>query len=578
MARLQANDVTLSYGGTEAVVHGLTLHVPDGRVTSIIGPNGCGKSTLLRSLARLMAPRSGVVLLDGEAIHRQPTKEVARHLCLLPQQPSAPEAITVEDLARRGRYPHQGLFQPPSRRDQVAVERALGLAGMTDLRAHPVDELSGGQRQRAWIAMALAQETPLILLDEPTTYLDLSHQQEVLALVRRLNREEGRTVVLVLHDINNAAQVSDHVVAMLEGRIVTEGAPDVVLTPSLLEEVFGVSCDLVIHPETNMLVSVPRSRNSLVADPPQGRGAAELRTDRLSTGYERKRVVEEVTVSPPPGQITAIVGPNACGKSTLLKAFGRLLKPMDGGTLLDGEPVTEGSHRRFAQRIALLTQGTVAPTGVLVEDLVAIGRYPYQRWYRQWSQQDQAAIDRALEATDLVDLRWRLVETLSGGQRQRVWLAMALAQQTPVLLLDEPTTFLDISHQVEVLDLIWEMNRAEGRTVVLVLHDLAQACRYADYLVAMKDGRIAAAGAPANVVTPILVREVFGVDGYLIPDPITGKPLVLPPGELEIRKSVSCNGASVVGRGSFRNGRRKSDVWAHNQNQREQSTCRKTIR
>ena len=529
MARLRADTITLSYGGPDAVVHDLTLRIPDEAVTSIIGPNGCGKSTLLRSLARLMTPRNGVVLLDGESIHRQTTKEVARQLGLLPQKPSAPESITVEDLARRGRYPHQSFFQPSSGRDRVAVDHALELASMTELRDRPVDELSGGQRQRAWIAMALAQETPILLLDEPTTYLDIAHQQEVLALVLRLNREEDRTVVLVLHDINNAAQVSDHVVAMYDGRIVAQGSPSYILTPARLEQVFGVACDVVTHPQSLAPVSVPRG-----ADPrcdgllPRAGGTA-LRAERLSLGYGRRPVVEDATVSLPRGQVTAIVGPNACGKSTLLRAFARLLAPMDGVAFLDELPVGTGSHRAFARRLAILAQGAEAPAGFLVEDLVAVGRYPYQSWYRQWSNEDEDALDRAMKVTGVPDLRWRQVESLSGGQRQRVWLAMVLAQQTPVLLLDEPTTFLDIAHQVEVLDLVRDMNLREGRTIVMVLHDLGQACRYADYLVAMKDGAIAAMGRPQETITTAFVRDIFGLDCSIVPDPMSGRPLVLPP-------------------------------------------------
>ena len=313
MTRLFADTITLSYRSALAVVHDLTLSVPDGAMTAIIGQNGCGKSTLLRALARLITPRNGVVLLDGESFHRQTTKEVARQLGLLPQKPSAPEAITVEDLAHRGRYHHQSFFQPSSERDRVAVERALELASMTELRHRPVDELSGGQRQRAWIAMTLAQETPILLLDEPTTYLDIAHQQEVLALALRLNREEGRTVAMVLHDVNNAAQVSDHVVAMRDGRIVAEGSPGCVLPPAHLQQVFGVVCDVVTHPQSLTPISVPRGADTQCDDLlPKTVGGA-LRTERLSLGYGRSRVVEDVNLSLPQGQITAIVGPNASG-------------------------------------------------------------------------------------------------------------------------------------------------------------------------------------------------------------------------------------------------------------------------
>ncbi|HEY8415045.1 MAG TPA: ABC transporter ATP-binding protein, partial [Thermaerobacter sp.] len=213
MNRLLAQNVTLSYG-REAVIRDLTLEIPDGAITAIIGPNGCGKSTLLRALARLMIPRGGAVLLDGQAIHRRPTRKVARELGLMAQHVVAPEAITVEDLVSRGRYPHQSWLRPMSEANRATVERALEWVGMTDLRHRPVDELSGGQRQRAWLAMTLAQDTPILLLDEPTTYLDVAQQQAFFALIRRLNREEGRTIVMVLHDVNDAAQVSDHLIVM----------------------------------------------------------------------------------------------------------------------------------------------------------------------------------------------------------------------------------------------------------------------------------------------------------------------------------------------------------------------------
>ncbi len=541
MNRLMAHDVTLAYGRSKAVAQNLTFQVPDGRVTSIIGPNGCGKSTLLRALARLITPVAGTVLLDGEAIHRQPTKEVAKRLGLLPQEQVAPDAIVVEDLVRRGRYPHQSFLQPLSAKDRAAVERALELAGITELRNRPVDELSGGQRQRAWIAMALAQETPILLLDEPTTYLDLAHQWEILELIRRLNREEGRTVVAVLHDVNAAAWVSDHVVAMRAGSIVAEGPPEDVLQPELLRRIFGVHCDVVESGGVNVPMCIARGRSiwrrhelmvRSLTDGSDEKGArpAEpaLRAERLVAGYQNRRVVEGVSVSFPAGKVSAIVGPNASGKSTLLRALARLLPVSEGTVWLHERPIGRSGRKAFARQLGMLAQEAPVPPGMLVQDFVAMGRYPHQRWYRQWSPADERAVERALEVTGTSELRWQPVEALSGGQRQRMRLAMALAQETPVLLLDEPTTFLDMAHQIEVLELVRRLNETEGKTVIMVLHDLCQACHYADYVVAMKDGKVVAAGAPNEVVTEELVQSIFGMHCTVFPDPVTGTPLVLP--------------------------------------------------
>jgi iron complex transport system ATP-binding protein len=253
-----------------------------------------------------------------------------------------------------------------------------------------------------------------------------------------------------------------------------------------------------------------------------------LRTEGLSLAYDDHLVVDELSVSIPDGSITVIVGANACGKSTLLRGLARLLKPRAGTVLLDGEDIHRRPTREVATHLGILPQQPVAPDGITVADLVARGRHPHQRWLRQFSSDDEAAVAAALEATATTDLADRCVDELSGGQRQRVWIALALAQGTPLLLLDEPTTFLDLAHQVEVLDLLRRLNTAEGRTIVAVLHDLNLACRYADHLVALRDGAIVAAGPPDEVITPTLVREVFSLDAEVMPDPLTGTPLVLP--------------------------------------------------
>jgi iron complex transport system ATP-binding protein len=530
MTSLSSVNVTLAYDADPIVVD-LSVEIPDGEITTIIGPNGCGKSTLLRAMARLMRPKSGAVVLDGQLIHQAPTREVARRLGLLSQQMSAPDGITVEDLTRRGRYPHQAFLQSPTAHDAEAVTQALELAGMTSLRKRPVDELSGGQRQRAWIAMALAQETPLLLLDEPTTYLDLAHQIEVLDLIERLNREEARTIVMVLHDVNEAARVSHNLIAMKAGSIVRKGAPETIVEPELLQDLYGVGCDVYPHPQHGHAICVPRgavrpahaTRPNVVAAKGPG-----VDVEKLQVSYGPIPILHDLSVELPAGAVTAIIGPNACGKSTFLRCCASLIKPRGGSACIDCKDVRSGSRRAFARQLSLLSQGPKTPPGLLVEDFVAFGRTPHQGLFRQWSQEDELAVNHALDRCDLTGIRHREVESLSGGQRQRAWFAMALAQDTPVLLLDEPTTFLDLGAQIDLLDLVVELNRTEGRTVAMILHDLNLAARYADWLIAMKDGRIVAEGTPAEIVTPTLLRDVFNVEAEIIIDPISGTPLILP--------------------------------------------------
>ena len=257
VSKLRTEKVTLSYKET-AVIEGMTVEVPEGRITSVVGPNGCGKSTLLRSLARLMKPRGGAIYLDGDAISNLPTREVARRLGILPQSPVAPESLTVRELTAQGRYPHQSWLRQWSREDERAVEKALETTGIIGLADRSLDTLSGGQRQRAWISMTLAQETGTLLLDEPTTFLDMAHQLEVLQLLERLNREEGRTILMVLHDLNNAARYSHHVIALSEGKVFNAGPPGEVVTPELLRKVFHVEADIVPDPRTGMPLCIPQ--------------------------------------------------------------------------------------------------------------------------------------------------------------------------------------------------------------------------------------------------------------------------------------------------------------------------------
>jgi iron complex transport system ATP-binding protein len=253
-----------------------------------------------------------------------------------------------------------------------------------------------------------------------------------------------------------------------------------------------------------------------------------LRAEHITAGYAKAPVLRDVSLEIPRGKVTTVIGPNGCGKSTLLKVLARLLKPSDGHVFLDGERVDSMRPRQVATRLAMLPQNPVAPEGMTVRDLATRGRQPHQPWYRGWSPEDSRIVDEAMEATGVLDLADAALDELSGGQRQRAWIAMALAQQTPVLLLDEPTTYLDLAHAVEVLDLVGKLCRDTGRTIVMVLHDLSMAARYSDHLVVMKQGKLLTEGAPAETMTAGMLLEGFGLRAHVFNDPNDDLPTVVP--------------------------------------------------
>lgn len=254
--RLNTEELSIGYAET-TIVSGLNLSIPTGKITALVGANGSGKSTILKTMARIMKPKSGTVMLDGKSIHQFSTKEVARQLAILPQNPTAPDGLTVSELVSYGRYPHQKGFGSMSEEDRRIIASAISVTGMEPFHDRPIDRLSGGQRQRAWIAMALAQQTEILFLDEPTTFLDMAHQLEVLQLLQKLNEEEGRTIIMVVHDLNHASRYAQHMVAIKSGNVVSEGSPVEVMTPDVLRKVFGIEADIIPDPRTGVPLCLP---------------------------------------------------------------------------------------------------------------------------------------------------------------------------------------------------------------------------------------------------------------------------------------------------------------------------------
>ncbi|KGX83228.1 MULTISPECIES: ABC transporter ATP-binding protein [Pontibacillus] len=259
MNSLTTKDLILGYG-EETIIDSLDIDIPEGEITVFVGGNGCGKSTLLRSMARLLKPKDGEVVLDGEAIAKLSTKEVAKQLAILPQSPVTPEGLTVLQLVKQGRYPYQSWFKQWSNEDEEAVEEALRVTNMTEFKERSVDSLSGGQRQRAWIAMTLAQDTDIILLDEPTTYLDMTYQIEILDLLFELNEREGKTIVMVLHDLNLASRYANHIVALKERGIYAQGKPEDVVTCQFVQDVFEMTCNVMTDPLFGTPMCIPHGR------------------------------------------------------------------------------------------------------------------------------------------------------------------------------------------------------------------------------------------------------------------------------------------------------------------------------
>ncbi|MCM3785340.1 ABC transporter ATP-binding protein [Neobacillus mesonae] len=264
-----------------------------------------------------------------------------------------------------------------------------------------------------------------------------------------------------------------------------------------------------------------------------------FQAEKLAAGYDNKTIIQDISLVIPSNKISVIIGANACGKSTLLKTLARLIKPISGEVLLDGKAIGKIPSKQLARVVGLLPQSPIVPEGISVADLVGRGRFPHQSLLSGWTKKDAEAVAEAMEIMNITDLANRSIDELSGGQRQRVWIAMALAQQTDILFLDEPTTFLDITYQVEILDLLTDLNQKHGTTIVMVLHDINLSARYADYIFALRQGQLMAEGEPSEVITSTLVKDIFGLDCTVIEDPVSGSPLVVPKGRYHVNDVVT---------------------------------------
>ncbi|MFC5649596.1 ABC transporter ATP-binding protein [Paenibacillus solisilvae] len=258
MIRLTTSQLNIAYE-ERLIVENLNIAIPQGKITALVGANGSGKSTILKTLARIMSPAAGTVLLDGKSIHKQSTKEVAKQLAILPQNPTAPDGLTVSELVSYGRFPYQKGFGSLSREDRSIIQWSIDSTGMSEFTDRPIDQLSGGQRQRAWIAMALAQQTDILFLDEPTTFLDMAHQLEVLELLQKLNESSGRTIIMVVHDLNHASRYAHHMIAIKKGKVAGEGSPQEVMNQDILREVFNIEADIIIDPRSGLPLCLPYS-------------------------------------------------------------------------------------------------------------------------------------------------------------------------------------------------------------------------------------------------------------------------------------------------------------------------------
>lgn len=491
---LQLSQAVGSYGKSE-VIRSLNLELGEKGFCSIVGPNGCGKSTLLKMLTGILPCKSGEILLKGMNIRRIKRKTLSQFTAYLPQNPTITHATVVRELVSRGRFPHRKVLQLPDKRDREIIDHALEITGLSQMSERKMGELSGGQKQRVWIAMALAQESELLLLDEPTTYLDIHHKKEILTLLKELS-EQGKRIITVLHDVNDARQFSDRVIAMKKGKIFFDTGLDGSRSFDLnqTEKLFGIKCQY----DGESIFPLPPSIHS---DEEESVEKAVV-SFNLSSGYEGKTVLNEIDFSIPKGKITALLGPNGSGKTTFMKVLTGELKCWTGSV---GFPAPDS--RPDSSVISAMVQQENLPLNMDSRDYVLLGRYRFTSLLRHWTEEDHNSTEKLMHWLDVpLD---SFLGRMSGGQQQRCRIGRIINQESEILIFDEPSSYLDLKGQAEVLELLSRINRERNRTVILILQDIWQARYYAHYVAMFKDGRLFSNGPSGEMLTTENISDLY---------------------------------------------------------------------
>lgn len=504
---IQLNELKLSYGDN-AILKGLTHRFPPNSISCILGKNGCGKSTLLKTISKFLYPSYGNVLLSGQDINTMNSKQIALKLGFLTQSSDDHKGLTVYQLVKRGRYPHNGLLQVESTNDEKIINEALALTELNDISHKDLDEISGGQKQRAWIAMILAQDTDILLLDEPTTFLDIHHRQEIIKLINKLKNDYNKTIVAVVHDLYESQKISDYIIGIKDGIILQEGLSKDILNKKFIENLYDVKCDeYKFNNESYFLPSKEYNVNEVYTN-----NDHTYLVSNLYISYGDYPVLKDLDLTLKRRKIHCIMGINGSGKSTLIKAIVGEQKLNSGTINLYNKDISSYKVKELSKKISYLSQEETLPSGFTVEEYVNLGRFPYTKWYKQWTRKDREIVYESLKAVGAEDLMKCNLLNLSGGQQQRVRIARLLAQKSEVLVLDEPCSFLDIKGQKEVLDCIEKIAKNENKTIIMILHDPWQAALYGQELHIIKDMQVIFSGNQTDFINPVNLQELYNVD------------------------------------------------------------------